>query len=73
MMTLLTIRQVAERLAISRNLCYRLVATGKLRAYRIGGAIRFSEEQVQEYLNSCVMNVDRGPRMAHSMKLKHLT
>jgi excisionase family DNA binding protein len=72
-MKLLTIRQVAERLAISRNLCYRLVSTGKLRAYRIGGAIRFSEEQIQEYLDSSVMDVYREPRMVPTVKLKHLT
>jgi len=56
-MSLLTVQQVAERLSISQSLAYRLVADGKLRAYRIGkGTLRFSEEMLCEYLSSCELH-----------------
>lgn len=53
---MLRVRQVAEKLGISRALVYSLTAEGKLPCYRIGlkrGAIRFKEEDVDEYLRTC--------------------
>jgi excisionase family DNA binding protein len=52
---LLTVRQAAERLSVSRSLIYGLVASGRLRACRIGngrGCIRFTEEQIREFIES---------------------
>jgi len=62
---LLTVSDVADRLSISQSLCYRLVAEGKLRAFRIGkGALRFREEDLAEYMESCVIEVRLEPRKA---------
>jgi len=47
---LLTVRQVAEILAISQSKVYELIEGGDLSHHRMGGAIRISEEQIQEYL-----------------------
>ena len=71
-MKLLTIREVADRLSISQSLAYRLVAEGKIRAYRIGGAVRVSEDQLSEYLSSCEVSGERTPPSSRSLKLKHL-
>jgi excisionase family DNA binding protein len=48
-----TVQQVAERLEVSPQLVYALVAAGKLACTRHGlgrGVIRISEEQLAEYL-----------------------
>ena len=72
-MKLLTVRETAERLAISPSLVYRLVSEGGLRCYRIGrAAIRFSEQQVQEYLDSVLVDVPREERMPPHPSLKHI-
>jgi excisionase family DNA binding protein len=72
-MKLLTVTEVASSLSISESLVYRLKDEGKLRCFRIGkGAIRFSEEDVIEYLNSCVVEVEIRPRRAVVSKLKHI-
>jgi excisionase family DNA binding protein len=50
---LMTVGEVAERLRCSRSTVYNLAASGVLRCFRIGagrGAIRFSEEQVVDFL-----------------------
>ncbi len=73
-MELQTVTQVAESLAISKSLVYRLANEGKLRCYRLGrGAIRFSETQIQEYLDSCVCEPSSEARKSPSVpKLRHL-
>ena len=51
----LTVRQVAERLGISRPQAYALCKSGKLPHHRFGngrGAIRISEEQLAEFLEA---------------------
>ena len=47
---MLTIKQLAERLAISRSLAYRMVQAGEIPSYRIGTCRRISEEQLTAYL-----------------------
>ena len=70
-MKLLTVTEVASSLSISESLVYRLKDEGKLRCVRIGkGAIRFSEEDVMEYLNSCVIQIRLEPGKAPSRKGK---
>ena len=76
-MKLLTVRETAEALSVSPSLVYRLVSEGALRCFRIGkGALRFREEDIQEYLNRCVVEVGLGSRQAASSKpgrpFKHL-
>jgi excisionase family DNA binding protein len=47
------VAEVAERLKISSAKVYALVEKGSLPHFRFDGAIRISEEQLQEYMNSC--------------------
>jgi len=50
---LLTVKEVAKRLAVSESFVYGRIADGSLKHYRLGkgqGGIRVSEEQLQEYL-----------------------
>lgn len=52
---LLKPRQLAERLNVSLSTVYGLIETGKIACHRIGvgrGAVRVSEEQLAEYLES---------------------
>jgi excisionase family DNA binding protein len=71
-MKLLTVKAVAEMLSLSQSRVYEM-AGKELRCYRIGGAIRFSEEQVMEYLSSCVVEVTVEPQRRVALpRLKHL-
>lgn len=73
MSPLLTVEQVADRLACSTSFVRREAKSGRLRFYKLGrGAIRFSEAQIQEYLDSCVFEASSRPRKAVSLHLKHL-
>ena len=48
---MLTAKQAAEKLQISLSQIYKLVSNGELQCYRIGKAIRISEEQLTCYLD----------------------
>jgi excisionase family DNA binding protein len=55
MLPLLNVAEIAERLRCSQSLVYAAVASGRLRAYRIGrgkGGIRISEEQLSAFLQA---------------------
>jgi excisionase family DNA binding protein len=64
---LLTVKQVAGRLAVSQSLVYDLASKRLLRHHRIAGrgraTFRFAEGHVQEYL-------DRTLRSATSLRLR---
>lgn len=47
---MLTVRDVAARCHVSPALVYKLVAQGRLACHRVGHTIRFSEEQLEQYL-----------------------
>jgi excisionase family DNA binding protein len=47
---MLTVKQVAERLSISRSLAYRMIRSGEIPSYRIANCRRVSEEDLQKYL-----------------------
>jgi excisionase family DNA binding protein len=52
----LTVKEVAERLRVSSSTVYNLVEEGRISCHRIGkgrGCIRFTEEQVEAFLQSC--------------------
>lgn len=51
-MTFLSIKQAAAQLAVSGRLLYKLVDEGKIASYRIGSAVRISEEDLESYLAS---------------------
>jgi excisionase family DNA binding protein len=60
-MTLLTIREVAERLNISLSMAYRLVATGEISSYQIGSCRRVSEEDLDAFLEERRTNTIKIP------------
>jgi excisionase family DNA binding protein len=49
---LLTIDEVRSRLNVSVSTVRRLVRDGKLRAYRVGGRLRFKPEEVAAYVDA---------------------
>jgi excisionase family DNA binding protein len=48
---LLSVETVADDLSVSTKTIRRLIDDGELRAYRIGRALRVSEDEVRQYLN----------------------
>ena len=67
---MLTVKDVAARLKISRACVYQLIARGKIAHIRIGcgrGAIRIAEDDLHEFLNSCKVEQEH-PRDPHSLK-----
>ena len=50
---LITVRSVAARLGLSSASVYKLFQRGELRGMRIGGALRFSPQVLDEYVNGC--------------------
>lgn len=70
-MTLLTVKEAAERLNVSESFIYALLTTGELRHYALGkgqGGKRVSDEQLQEYLHAR----ERGGRDEESRPLKYI-
>jgi excisionase family DNA binding protein len=52
-MTLLTVKEVADRLRISEPTCYRIIAAGELKSTRISDRIlRVTEEALEEFIRS---------------------
>ena len=75
---LLKPRQLAERLNVSVSTIYCLVETGRIACHRIGvgrGAVRVSEEQLAEYLESTKTEL-REPTIRRTIprlpQLKHV-
>jgi excisionase family DNA binding protein len=75
-MGLLTVRDVAERLAICASLVYDLIAARQIAFHRIGkgrgGSIRISETDLNDYLDRCRTDRQEPQRQAPSRKLKHI-
>jgi excisionase family DNA binding protein len=70
----LTVKVVAERLALSVSKVYQLIEVGDLAHYRLGGAIRVSDEQLTEYLQGTERKPGRPQSKPGSRpRLKHLT
>lgn len=73
---LLTVSEVSGWLNISASLVYQLVDLGKLPVHRIGngrGAIRFRQEDIEEYLEaSRSENVVQVREPSVRPKLKHV-
>ena len=62
---MMTVKEVAEQLGVSRGLVYKLVRTGHLESYRIGAAIRISPEHLQRYL-------EQPPSNGRPRRFRHL-
>lgn len=46
----LTVAQVAERLAVRPKTVYQQIWSGRLRAVKVGGAVRVAESDLADYL-----------------------
>jgi excisionase family DNA binding protein len=71
----MNVRQVASRLEVSIATIYSLIASGRLRHYRIGngrGVVRVSEEQLADYLKSSEPTVMPTSVYPPRIRLKHL-
>ena len=77
MKPLMTLEHVALALHIDTNMVRHLVDSGQLTYYAIEEKIRFSEEQVQAYLNTCEQTtmdvVDVTETETPPKPLKHLS
>ena len=51
-MKLLTVKETASSLKISLSMVYRLISSGELPSYAIGGCIRVSESDLGHFLVS---------------------
>jgi excisionase family DNA binding protein len=47
---LLRIEEIAERLAVSRSMAWKIIALGQLRSVRIGRAVRVRPHDLEGYL-----------------------
>lgn len=52
---LLTVREVADRLRVSKMTVYRLVESGDLRAVKVARSIRVPERVLDQYLADAVV------------------
>jgi excisionase family DNA binding protein len=50
---LITVREVAARLGVSPASVYKLFQCGELHGLRIGAALRFSLQMINEYITRC--------------------
>ena len=68
-LSFLTVSEVAQQLRVSSGLVYKLARNGQIEHHRIGSRLRFSQRQVDDYLQRSVTEVEPNdpPR-----RLRHL-
>lgn len=66
--TLKTVPEVAKLLQLSDSYVYAKIASGEFPHYKIGGAVRISDAQIEEYLQRS----RRGPALVAVKPLKNL-
>lgn len=49
---MLTVKDVMNRLNLSKPTIYRLVENGEIPVIRIGGSLRFEEREIEDFINS---------------------
>lgn len=69
---LLTVKQVADRLRLSKSKVYELIDRGHIVPHRFGGSIRITATDLGAYIDSC--RVERQPQRkpARRPRLKHV-
>lgn len=75
MSKMMTVAEVADALNLSCSAVYELIATKKLSAYLVGarrGSIRVSDEQLDEYLDSCKTEGSGGGTNHRRSSLRHI-
>ena len=58
-MTLVGVREVAERVGMSRTWVLRRVKSGELPAYRIGGRLKFDGQEVNDWVKDSAVRSSR--------------
>uniref|UniRef100_A0A6M3KTE2 Putative DNA binding, helix-turn-helix domain containing protein n=1 Tax=viral metagenome TaxID=1070528 RepID=A0A6M3KTE2_9ZZZZ len=48
---MLTVKEIAEKLQVHEQTVYRWINRGELKAQRVGGLLRITEEAYQEFIN----------------------
>ena len=61
-MTLLKPKEVADTLRIDVSSLYRLIREGKISSYRIGSAVRLSQDDLDEYLKTRRLKAINAPK-----------
>lgn len=51
--SLLTLKDVMERLKFGRSTIYKLIDQGELHPFKVSGSLRFDEEDVEAYIQRC--------------------
>ena len=70
-MKLYTVIELAEMLKLSKSKVYELAGI-EIPVVRIGGAVRFVEEDVRNYIASCKEIRGEGTKRVPRPKLKHI-
>ena len=53
---LFTISEVAKYLQVSNTTVYRLIKDGSLNGVRVGQALRFTRQNIEDFLESCAVD-----------------
>ena len=69
-MQLLTIADLSRMLRLSRSKCYDL--KDKIGYLKVGGSVRFTEDDVRRYLDDCRVERNGKRRRVSGRQLKHL-
>ncbi len=75
--SLLSVKEAADRLGVSRTTLYRLVASGDLKSMRVGarrGAVRIAPDALHDYVVRQTRKVREGrdERPRRALRLKHI-
>lgn len=57
---LMVVDEVAEFLGLSVGAVHKMVQRGRLKPYKVGRRLKFSQEQVDEYLAGTVIDNSEG-------------
>lgn len=69
---LMTVNEVADRLNVNRATVYRLTGkTDGLRAYKVGSCTRFKPEDVEEYIERCVVRPAQRQEGENVLRFKY--
>lgn len=69
---LMTVNEVAERLKVNRATVYRLCAKPDgLRSYKVGSCTRFKSEEVDEYIERCLVKLPQRQKGADITRFQY--
>ncbi|WP_163133173.1 helix-turn-helix domain-containing protein [Agarivorans sp. Alg241-V36] len=57
---ILTLKEVAAYLKLAEKTAYRLASEGKLPGFKVGGSWRFKREDLEAWIDSNKVVVDKG-------------